>query len=107
MKTTNYIELAWKIKPILEKEERACRSNTAFIAKLWEQELQNLHPDLRDGNLWELLLDGFLSDPFEAIRVKYKLQETNKSLRDENWKGRHQREAEIENQLTFFDQWNY
>lgn len=104
----NFIECAWKVRPILEKIPATRDSDRLLIAEVWTREMQNLPEKVtQTSSVIDLLMDGLLENPETITRIRRKLQETIKELRGEKWTVRHGMEADCCNQLSFFDLWNY
>jgi hypothetical protein len=104
----NFIETAWKVRPILEDIPATRDNDRLLIAEVWSREIVALPREIADGcNILELLCNGLIENPESITRIRRKLQETIKDLRGEKWNTRHGMEAECCNQLSFFDLWNY
>lgn len=70
-----------------------------LLASIWEAELQG------STNVIEGLKSGKLSNPETVTRIRRKLQEKSPNLRGAKWDVRHNMEAVICQQLTFFNTW--
>lgn len=106
--TMNFIECAWKVRPILEKEPATRDDDRLLIATVWQREIENMPEETQKiYSITEMLVMGLIENPETITRIRRKLQETIKGLRGEKWTVRHGMEAEAYNQLSFFDLWNY
>lgn len=103
----NFIEVAWKIRPILETMPSSRDSDRVLIAEVWKREIENLPKEVSGTHVFDLLVNGLIENPETITRVRRKLQETIETLRGEKWTSRHNMESECCRQLTFFDMWNY
>lgn len=100
----NFLKTAWKVRPILEKlpETRDC--DRKLICEVWRREISNFEPE-RECCILSCLEKGDLEHPETIRRTRQKLQEVNPALRGKKWEFRHNMEADVVQQLTFFNIW--
>lgn len=106
----NFIECAWKVRPILETIPATRDDDRKLIAEVWSREMANLPVEMRPYSALDMITfisEGIFENPETITRVRRKLQETIKSLRGNKWDTRHGMEADCCSQLSFFDLWNY
>lgn len=103
----NFIETAWKVKPILEAIPESRDSDRFLIAEVWRREISSFPEGLDKNDVLGLLQYGMIENPETITRIRRKLQETNESLRGAKYESRHRIEADTCRQLSFFNIWNY
>lgn len=97
----NFDSVAYKVLHFLTEEPDTRDDDSSLLVKIWSKEtqadsLEEFFKELKNGNI----------SHFESIRrIRQKIQEKNPKLRGRKWEVRHQMEAAVCQQLSFFDKW--
>jgi hypothetical protein len=99
--TFDFRNVDYKVLSLLTYEPKTRDDDRLLLSILWtkETEAQNIEEFLKE------LIDGKISNPETVTRLRRKFQEKFVSLRGEKYEERHQMEAAVCQQLTFYDRW--
>lgn len=92
---------AYKVFSVLTDHPATRDDDRLLLAEIWNRETKS---EDTIGFMKELI-DGSLSHPESIRRMRQKIQETRPALRGDKYEERHGMEANICQQLTFFDKW--
>lgn len=94
-------QAACKVFSILTDIPATRDCDRLLLVEIWSRESQ-----AKDvAGFMNELLEGSLSHPESIRRMRQKIQEKHQSLRGDKYDARHGMEANICQQLTFFDKW--
>ena len=93
--------IACKVYATLVNLPEARDDDRILLVDIWKKEVEGLENE----SFLTLFLAGKLSNPETITRIRRKLQEKHANLRGDKWDKRHQIEAIVCEQLTFFDKW--
>jgi hypothetical protein len=97
----DFKRIAKKVHSILSEHPEARDDDRILLSLIWAEETSFMS----STSFLTELMEGKITTPETITRMRRKIQEKHEPLRGDKWKIRHQMEAVVCQQLTFFDKW--